>query len=404
MKLWPQTIFASCQVTVTGGVPVLQGSNGPVVSVTDAGVGRYTLLLRSPGVPYYAQKSMTCVVSGLSSVFGSGTAELVSATEIEVRLWNAAGAAVDSSFALLALMHSEAGGIAPPPPPTNLLLDDITEDVYAAWSLSDRLKTTHVGPLFRVRRASDNTELDIGYGVDNRVDQAALSAFCAGTTGSVVTAYNQATLDPFDLTADADANEPIIFTGGAIVLEGVALTPAAVWNGLNEFGDTGGSYLRRNDALGLTGNPGIVAWYNYRHNVSGNDKFPWAIGTTAGGQYSSMTSQPNGPTARLSGSTLLDNYNTLWPGRTTWGNVQHIWPPLGTVPDQSIFGNGAPLTPDGFSGASSPNLVNLWTAWGCSTFANASFSADGWMSTLILVAEANPVDDAFFQAWFNARN
>lgn len=407
MQLWPNVIFASCQVSVAGGIPTLQGSNGPVVDVEDLGVGHYMVNLRAPGVPYWLARSMTCVGAALAGTYAQIVADIVSETEIEVFTYNAAGVALDSSFSLLVLANTVNGGSAPTPPPAGLILDDITDDVFAAWSVSDRLKSTHVTPLFLLRRLSDNTTTPIGYTAGNVMDQAAVAAFCGVAVGTVVTTYNQATLDPFDLTADAAANEPVIYTGGAVNVQGAANTPAMILNGLNDFGDVGGSYLRRNDALGLTGNPGIVAWYNYVHNVSSLDKFPWSIGTTGGGQYSSMTSQVNGPAARMSGSTLAGNYNALDPNRTVWGNYRHVWPAAGTVADQTIFRDGTALAFDStVNPGSSPALVNLWTAWGCSTFANASFSADGEVSSLFLMEAAadNPVTNAIMQAWMDARN
>lgn len=55
-----------------------------------------------------------------------------------------------------------------------------------------RLLAAYVGPLFRVARASDATELDIGIATGtNEADWAALNAFGAGTSVYVVTWYDQ---------------------------------------------------------------------------------------------------------------------------------------------------------------------------------------------------------------------
>jgi hypothetical protein len=69
-------------------------------------------------------------------------------------------------------------GLLPPPPPS-LPLDNFTT-VSRAYSVARRLRTAYTGPLFRVRRSSDNTEQDIGYTANNEVDGTALLNFVGG--------------------------------------------------------------------------------------------------------------------------------------------------------------------------------------------------------------------------------
>jgi hypothetical protein len=101
------------------------------------------------------------------------------------------------------------GGIIP------LLLDTYT-GAAAAYSLR-LLRTAYTGNAIRVRRASDNTEQDIGF-VDNELDTSALTTFCSGTNGFVKTWYDQSgnANNATQLTA---SNQPQIVSSGSVILE-----------------------------------------------------------------------------------------------------------------------------------------------------------------------------------------
>jgi hypothetical protein len=60
----------------------------------------------------------------------------------------------------------------------------------AAYSLR-QLDTTYTGSAIRVRRASDNTEQDIGFDGNGDLDTTALATFCSGTDGFVKTWFDQ---------------------------------------------------------------------------------------------------------------------------------------------------------------------------------------------------------------------
>lgn len=53
------------------------------------------------------------------------------------------------------------------------------------------LSDTYSGPCCRVRRASDNTEIDIDFAADEWRDDSQLASFCSGTQGFLVKWYNQ---------------------------------------------------------------------------------------------------------------------------------------------------------------------------------------------------------------------
>lgn len=91
-----------------------------------------------------------------------------------------------------------------------LLLDDYP--AFAAYSLR-KLKTGATNCI-RVRRASDSSEQDIGF-VADVVDVTSLASFCSGTTGYVVTWYDQSG-GARDLTNATAAEQPRIYASGAM--------------------------------------------------------------------------------------------------------------------------------------------------------------------------------------------
>ena len=86
----------------------------------------------------------------------------------------------------------------------------------AAYSLR-LLQTAYTGSAIRVRRASDNTEQDIGF-VNNQLDTATLTTFCSGTNGFVKTWYDQSG-NGRDASQTTAANQPQIVSSGSVILE-----------------------------------------------------------------------------------------------------------------------------------------------------------------------------------------
>lgn len=110
MQLWPNQVVASGYVAVPAGAPILVGSNGPVVEVTDQGVGHYRIVLRPPGIPgmvspVLTAKGATIIAMGVNNVFTTATATAVDNETIDVFTFDATGAALDASFCFLVLQH-----------------------------------------------------------------------------------------------------------------------------------------------------------------------------------------------------------------------------------------------------------------------------------------------------------
>jgi hypothetical protein len=88
------------------------------------------------------------------------------------------------------------------------LLDTYT-GAAAAYSLR-RLSSSYSGSAIRVRRASDNTEQDIGFNVFGELDTVSLASFCSGTDGFVAKWYDQSG-NANDATQTTTANQPKIY-------------------------------------------------------------------------------------------------------------------------------------------------------------------------------------------------
>jgi hypothetical protein len=100
------------------------------------------------------------------------------------------------------------------------VLDQIGVDASVACSVTYRLKTAYIGPLIRVRRASDNVEADIGYGANSIIDLAALSTALGGVSGFLVTMYDQSGAGR-DLSQATTSQQPAISTLGVTAYDGV---------------------------------------------------------------------------------------------------------------------------------------------------------------------------------------
>ena len=109
------------------------------------------------------------------------------------------------------------------------LLDDYS-GAAAAYSLR-KLRSAYTGDDIRVRRASDNTELDIGF-VNNELDTSALTTFCSGTNGFVKTWYDQSG-NAYDVTQTTSVSQPQIVSSGSVILENTK--PTANFDGSNDL-------------------------------------------------------------------------------------------------------------------------------------------------------------------------
>lgn len=93
---------------------------------------------------------------------------------------------------------------------------DTYSGAAAAYSLR-LLRSAYTGSAIRVRRASDNTEQDIGF-VDGELDTSSLTTFCSGTDGFVKTWYDQSG-NAIDASQATAASQPQIVSSGSVITE-----------------------------------------------------------------------------------------------------------------------------------------------------------------------------------------
>lgn len=107
--------------------------------------------------------------------------------------------------------HQPVGG-------SSLLVDSVTSQTAVfAFSVDKKLRSAYSGNIFRLVRASDSTQQDIGFSGDV-VDEAAVNSFCSGTTCKFVTVYDQMG-GSTHLTMATDSRRPVAYTGGAFTGE-----------------------------------------------------------------------------------------------------------------------------------------------------------------------------------------
>jgi len=94
------------------------------------------------------------------------------------------------------------------------LLIDTYPGASVAFSLR-KLRTAYSGSCIRVRRSSDNTELNIGF-VNDVLDTASLLTFCGAGNGFVATWYDQSG-NANNATQSTAFNQPQIVSSGAMI-------------------------------------------------------------------------------------------------------------------------------------------------------------------------------------------
>ena len=123
--------------------------------------------------------------------------------------------------------------------PTNYLFDEAgAGGAYLAYS-TRLLSSTYSGNCMEVRRSSDSATQNIGF-VDGLLDTASLTTFLSGSTGSVVTWYDQT---GSGRNAVSSIAEPIIAISGTIQTKNSI--PSIYFSG----NDTGQAFKFNNDTL-----------------------------------------------------------------------------------------------------------------------------------------------------------
>lgn len=99
-------------------------------------------------------------------------------------------------------------------------LDAHTAGMAGAWSVARRLLTSYSGPLIRVRRSSDNAELDVNANAAGALNATTLLAFVGGSSGWVSKIYDQSGLARDLAQGTAAAQRRIVNAGSLVTLSG----------------------------------------------------------------------------------------------------------------------------------------------------------------------------------------
>jgi hypothetical protein len=372
----------------------------------------------------------------------------------------------DASFAtvkaaLLEYLKARTGGTVPislkqtweevtaAPAFTGLLNETYGSGAEAAYST--RRLNGNVTDCMVIRRASDSTTTTIGFDSEGNIDEAAIETFCTGTTCTLYQWLDQSG-NGNTVTAAAPANEPTIYTGGAIVKEGGRL--AVEFDGTNDgyILDTSGldigslssftvgkfaTTANQNMMLALSGNAGNKRWYA-PYSTNGNINFGYAssgvaistplntnqnvftmiAGTTLGGVEAWVSSSYIG-TATL--TTGIDSTKTglgNWDGSLYMdGTVQEV---IYYASDKSsvrtsiesnigdYFTQNTPLL-DTYSGAAAAYSLRKLSSsysgsavevYNGSSYADIGFDVFGGLNTVALAAHCGS-NDGFVSKWYD---
>lgn len=168
---------------------------------------------------------------GAGSVTGSGTIGSNSHTVSGVNV----SALPSGALTLSVTVSTTAGGTgaahtATAMPTFSGVLDGI--NAGAATFSTLRMSSAQTGPLLRVRRATDNSERDIGSTVGGRLDTAALTAFCGSASCFVSRWYDQSGSGRDASQADPALQPRLVNAGTIDTVNGL---PAPYFNGVDSI-------------------------------------------------------------------------------------------------------------------------------------------------------------------------
>ncbi len=168
-----------------------------------------------------------------------------------------------------------------------LPLDAIPGSV-GAYSVR-KLRAAYAGSALRVRRSSDNTEMDIGF-VNNNLDTATLLTFVGAGSGFVSVLYDQSG-NSRDFAQAIGANQPSLVVSG--VLNAQAGRPTLIFDGTNDcfLGNAAANDTVR-DRAAFT-----FAMAHSLNAINGSVApvfFFFSTGTNTAGARTDYLAQPNG--------------------------------------------------------------------------------------------------------------
>lgn len=155
--------------------------------------------------------------------------------------------------------------------------------VLAAYSVSRRVRPSYTGPLFRLRRAADGAEIDVGFNpVTGLINEAGLADWISGGVAEVVVWYDQSPRAQHLVPVSATLRPRLTDGTGAVWRYGANNRPAIWFDGgrgfvRTNFATLGGSriglfcHLRRLGVPAATGRGRIVS---FRAGAGGGEDTP----------------------------------------------------------------------------------------------------------------------------------
>ena len=225
---------------------------------------------------------------------------------------------------------------------TELLLEDYP-GAEVAWSVR-KISGTYTGYCMKVRRASDNTEQDIGFDTDGNLDTAAIETFCTTSDGFVSVWYDQSGGGHNVANAFA-AFQPKIYDGTAQevlkVFDRPSLrfddTPTYLTQGTQAIINTSGGYAfsvvgvnpdATNQAFGVLGsNSNVVVAGLARDGNAGANQIGMSVGGyhVNGTQITSSNQDKLYDATETQGIVHIANYgNTSGTNRNYWPTYPHL--------------------------------------------------------------------------------
>jgi hypothetical protein len=217
----------------------------------------------------------------------------------------------------------------PLPPEWEWLLS-ATKEALVAYSDARRLGAYYTGDLIRVRRHSDNAELDIPYiqiGVEWVLDEVVLLNFVGTSTQAnawVVTRYNQGIPGTLNAVQSSMSSQPPIVVNGVVLKDPVSNRPAHFSDGIQMYHDISNSGIQlETKFLGFSVFSDLSSALTSRFRVgighlglSQPANLTWAISPTVNELYSDYT---NPSISHFIGDQINAGFIVL-----TWGEVNGI--------------------------------------------------------------------------------
>lgn len=205
------------------------------------------------------------------------------------------------------IVSGGGSGVTPP-------LDTYT-GAQTAYSIARLLRTAYTGDAIRVRRSSDNAELDIGFTAGGDLDETALLAHVGANDGFIVTTYDQSANTNHWTQATANLQPRIVSSG---VVDKVNGRPAILSDET-----VGSSDCLTATVTGVANTTSFQVVKTIRDSVVFNSNPTGAVfyGIAMASSASSTFSGSGTPTIYVNGSTVTNTRDDL---RTATSNIQAI--------------------------------------------------------------------------------